>query len=259
MDRTFSLGSVVVLPRMDVQGALAIGAETLSFAQRLGPLPATLIGARDKLAQRLVALEQAVEQHPVRPPRINTSEVRAADQRLDSAWIALSLWLEGYAHLPQDDPATGELAVRARHAYERLFSDGLGFTQLAFKLEWAASEEKLRLLRDDPGLEADLRTMGGSVFLTCLRAAHQLYGRVLGLSADAAPTGAPLVQQALDEFRRALRSYVVQVSAFGDAEPKRANLARELLAPLGTPEFLSATLREGATVTTPSPPPARRP
>ena len=114
-----------------------------------------------------------------------------------------------------------------------IFGDaGLGFLKLKAKLEWAQVEVRLKRF-DDRTLAADLAAIGGTPFLTHLRATHETYGAAAGVTQVARVAETAKVRAAFDALTAAVRRYVVRVSSSVDeASPRSEARADALLAPL---------------------------
>ncbi len=229
--RSFSAENLVHLPRLDVRGAIALGAGLLATVAPVEEmLPPAVDQARRRLVERHQVLEKLAEPRSPEGLTIDPERVKNVDHAVDTAWTGLMLWLGGWAKLPDRYP---QRAV-ANRIGSALFPDGLAFIQLPFKLEWAESENKLQRIESDR-LDREIEALGGGAFLEALRAAHREYGEVLGMTGPASPAGqGAQVREALESFAKALRAYVVQVAAFGEAASDEAvqGVARQLLAPL---------------------------
>ncbi len=221
---------LVTMPRLSASNAVALGTELLAKADAQGALPAGFDKARGRLEEaleRLRASHSVLEDAPV----LDVQAVSEADRELDAAWSALYSFLQGWAKLPRKDAERGA----AQRLLESIYPNGLKFTLLTFKLEWAESKARLDRLEDEPyaGLLAGL---GGTPFKEELRTALKAYGEALhmtnpeGARATSAHEHAPL-----DEFVEALRGYVLQASAHGEhAEGDARTQAEALLAPFTT-------------------------
>ncbi len=229
MTRTFDPSSLVTVPLMTAPAAVALGAELRTVARDI-KLPAAIDQSLQQLTVRLRDLRAVVGDSVPTPPT-QSREARAVDVTVDACYSGTYDWCLGWSKLPEE-LVPGAAATAARIA-EVLFPDGLKFTQLPFKLEWAQSQARLDQV-DKKKLAADFEKLGGSAFLAALRKAHERYGKALGITQskpEAEP--APELRKALDTFGAALRSYVVQIVAYADAKPdKGPALAEKLLAPL---------------------------
>jgi hypothetical protein len=236
--RTFTFRTLVKLPRLDTSSALTLGAELLSLSKANKRLPRAIVKASSLLARRLSVLRDATALRL--PSGKDTSRKSAADRAIDTAWSGLFDWLTGWSKLPAYLPqARDAAALRCE-----LFPDGLKFTLLPHKLEWAESDARLMRIRK-ARLDAAIRRLGGFAFLDALRTAHKEFGDALGVTAPPAPPAPSRnVRAALDDFGFALRAYVVKVTAhIDDDRPETKALARELLAPLEawqSPEVLGS-------------------
>jgi hypothetical protein len=231
MARTYEHADLVQLPKVNANGALALGKEMLTRADAAKPLPERIAKSVKKLRTSYEALRTAAQGRHLDPVTPDSEAARLADRDIDAAWSGTYDWLRGWAKLPGEENA--QKAASARQLIAELFADGLEFTQIAFKLEWAESQTRLDYIHDK-GLEAKFTALGGGDFLKTIRAKHDAYGKALGLTkAKVAAPSAPSLREPLEAFLAALRSYVVRVSDHIDEDaPETAELAQQLLAPL---------------------------
>lgn len=229
MTRSFDAADLIQLPRLDVTGAVALGGALAAVAEKAGPLPEPIAEALAELGAATAALRRPSARKPA--PGEVSDPVRAgsADRQIDAAWLALHDWLSGWARLPGGAPQ----ALVARALLDALFADGTDFTLLAYALEWAESEARLRRIRDER-LDERIRELGGAPFLEALAAAHKEYGEALG--AEGHLSHGPESMRArtrLDVFLDALRVFLLRVSANTDRKrPASVALATQLLEPL---------------------------
>jgi hypothetical protein len=218
------------MPRLSASDAVALGTELLAEADAGGALPAGFERARGRLEEaleRLRAAHSVLEDAPV----IDVQAVSEADRELDAAWSALYSFLQGWAKLPRKDEERGA----AEQLLKAIYPNGLKFTLLTFKLEWAESKARLERLEDEPcaGL---LARLGGTPFRDELRTALAAYGEALRVGGPERARATTAHEHApLDEFVEALRGYVLQASAHGEhAEGDARARAEALLAPFAT-------------------------
>jgi hypothetical protein len=160
------------------------------------------------------------------------ASARRADFDEDAVWIALHLWLKGWATLP------GHLAPErdiAQAVLDALFPDGTSFTQLTYALEWAEADRKLAVLEAE-GHAARIESLGGGAILRAVRAAHLEYESVLGMSHRATLPPEPAsdaLAPMIESVRDALDAYVrTVVSATDRSNPTSVARAESLLVPL---------------------------
>ncbi|WP_437289092.1 hypothetical protein [Sorangium sp. So ce406] len=122
----------------------------------------------------------------------------------------------------------------ARAHDTRLFPEGLEFPKPAMDLEWAESNALLGRIAEDDALGKDLVAITGPEFLAEVRAAHEAYGEVLGITkAHEAPTDVAALRGPLRELVSAIGDYLLQVVASVDrGRPETVQSARTALAPL---------------------------
>ncbi|XYH99767.1 hypothetical protein ACMHYB_08380 [Sorangium sp. So ce1128] len=127
-----------------------------------------------------------------------------------------------------------------------LFPEGLEFLKLSMDLEWAESNALLGRIAEDDALGKDLVAIAGPEFLAEVRAAHEAYGEVLGITkAHEAPADVAALREPLRELVSAIGDYLLQVVASVDRErPETVPSARAALAPLD--RLRQATARRAA-------------
>lgn len=231
--RTFAPMNLVTLPRYSAAGAIALGTAVQSVITEVGDaLPASCQPAAKKCNDRLADLRKSFG------ARVGggtaSEELVALDVELDASWAAFSGLVGAFLRAPFDGDAASARDA-ARRLQSAIFTDGLRFIQLPYKLEWAESQVRLDLL-DEPGLATDVEAIGGAPFIALVRVKHKAYGDAQGLSKEApAALDTADVRSRLDQFSSALRAYVVKVSATveDDDDASRA-LADRLLAPIAS-------------------------
>jgi hypothetical protein len=218
---------LVTLPRLSASAAVTLGTELLAKADAQKSLPPGVDKARGRLEEaleRLRASRSVLEDAPV----FDALAVSAADHELDAAWSALYSFLQGWAQLPRRDEErnAGQVLLDA------IYPNGLKFTQLTFRLEWAESQARLDRLEEDY-FSALLAKLGGLPFKEELRDAQRAYGDALKITTPAgAPKASAHEHAPLQEFVEALRGYVVQTSAHAEhGEGEAHALADTLLGP----------------------------
>lgn len=221
---------LVLLPRLDASGAALLGEALLAQASQAGELPQPIEKARAQLVQAHAQLGKALNSRRFEAPGEHSAQAHDADRALDNAWTALHNLLTGWASLPGEGAGSAE---KAKRVLEKVFPEELSFLQLPYKVEYSESAQRLATINEG-GFEADIRELGGGIFLKVLRGAHRVYGEVLGLSAQAqSSTGVGELRDAMHEFVHALRVYVLKVSAHVEqGDPASEQLADQLLAPL---------------------------
>lgn len=224
--RDFSAFHSVRLPNLDAQRAQSLGRAILAAAEG-----ATLSeGAREALDDLGSALESLIEvaQKRLSPTDEAKPDTRQSDIDLDAAWSSTHGFLTAWAKLPYEPKA--KLASELR---QRLFPDGLKFTQLRFATQWSESHTRLALIENE-GLDAMFEALGGADFLEALRATHRVYGEALGITkAQDLPSREPNLRESIARLADSLRLYVLQVTAMvRKSVPESAEIAQRLLAPL---------------------------
>jgi hypothetical protein len=244
MSRKFEPDNLVQLPHLDALAAQTLGSAVLAAAAgKTLPGPVAEAVAEVKAAVdvlQTVAVERLPSADPV---------ARAADINVDAAWGALSGLLGALTRLP--DHPHAEMAATLRG---QLFPDGLRFTRLPFRLEWAESANRLQMI-DERGFAAQIEQLGGAVALAQVRQAHAHYGEVLAITAESADPSIG-VREAWTAVMKALRLFVVRVTAsVRPQDPQSAALASDLLAPIETWEHTAAAKPANDHAPTPAPTP----
>jgi hypothetical protein len=233
MARTYDIRDLITLPRLDASSADALVTEVLTCAKGKS-MAAPIESARKNLIEAQKALKGALMSRLQAVSATDSARAREADKAEDAAFSATFDWLTGFSKLPD----TYEEVVVAERLLVALFRDGLKFTQLAYKLEWAEADARLRAIAEDRALEDGFEKLGGEIFLKNLRKAHKEYGDALGITTPkGAEVPAVAVKEPLTAVRTALRTYVLRVLAHGEDDPA---LAETLLAPLAAWEAPNA-------------------
>ena len=245
-------------PAMVQAGIVPAVARTRRRAAATDPfahLPSTIARARQELEAREQELAAASAANLTARP--DPTEGRAADVRLDSAWGALDLATGAWARIPSDADAS----TAARKLREILFGHGLKFTLEPWELEWAESDLRLRRMQEDDVQQALAQLPGLAPFVAALKRAQTDYGPAIGLTVpgQVAPTP-PSLREPLANLSAAIRSYVLQVTAHGDAahSDEAQTMAQHLLQGLATWEgrSSSAASRAAGAASTPDPAPS---
>ncbi len=224
--RTFTPDDLVALPRLDANEAVALAASLGTAAAAEGPLPAALATPLARVTEAADALTRELG-----PASVSTGrpDLHLADRAEDNAVGALEEFLSAWARLPSDVEGAGVAA----NLHATLFGDGgLGFLKLKARAEWAQVEARLQQF-DDRKLADALASLGGTPFLTHLRAVHERYGVAAGVTQVAQPVDAPKVRAAFDALSTAMRRYVVRVaSSVDESSPRSEARAEALLKPI---------------------------
>lgn len=227
MARSFLVGEWLALPALDAQSALALSFELLTRAKQEKKLPIPIERARKRFAEHTVLLQNALEQR-LSLRNESGARNRQADEGEDGAFSALYLWLGSWARLPAKYPQ----AAQAQQILATIFPEGLKFTQLPYKKEWAEAETRLGRIESE-GFAKTIDALGGRVFLQNLRESHAEYGRALGITAPGDEATQVPLREPLEAVRSAMRGYVLQVISYADSEGEEAvELADRLLSPL---------------------------
>lgn len=242
MARTFSAPELVTLPRLSAAAALSLGTELATVANAQRSLPASITKAKKRLEGALDELRD-IRRAAHEADAIDTSAASAADQVLDAAWSSFHSFLQAWAKLPGEGASRASFA---RRLLDLVYPEGLRFTQLGYKLEWAESQTRLDRLAEKANASL-VKELGGEMFVRVLREAHREYGVALKITeAKEEAKAAAKVRAPLDAFADALRRYALRVTSYvddQDDDEEAAALAAKLLAPLST--WRSAERRAG--------------
>jgi hypothetical protein len=217
---------LIQLPRLSAPEAAGLLGEMLSAASQVGPLPAGIERSRQRLGAANSALEAAITGVSVRTGDVERQ--READRAIDNAWEATHLWLSGFCKLPAE--ANAHVAA-ARALFAQIFPDGISFTRLPYRVQFAESQARLDAIANE-GHEETFAVLGGSSFLAELYRTHKAYEEALSplLALDEDPKNS---REELAAAMAALRQYVLRVVSFSDPGISGSEaLSNALLAPL---------------------------
>jgi len=222
--RSYAAQDIVTLPTLNTASAIALGQQLLTAFKAQERLPQLIAARATALEKAHAALCQALANKPKTQP--DPQRTRSSDQAEDQAFSALYDWLYGWCKLPTPE------ADQARTMHAVLFPNGLKFTHLPYKQEWAEAEAKLARIASE-GYDKEIHRLGGKPLLDQLVTAHKAYGESLGITIGSQDPTTTRLRETLLAFNRYLRAYVVAVSAHTDPdEPTSGMLADALLAPL---------------------------
>ena len=227
MSRTFDPMTLATIPHLS-----GLSANNLAERLRTAAAGVSLTPPVQQALARLVASHDVLRRElgDRLPPEEEKVATRAADLALDAVYSGISDWCKGFSKLP--DALAPGVAAKASRISMALFPNKLAFTRLPFQLQWSESQVRLEVIQER-GLDAVFAELGGTVFLTALRQAHENYGRALGITQELQQPERAEVRQAIADFRATVSRYVVQVIAFADAGGEQeGETARKLLQPL---------------------------
>ena len=227
-------------PRLDVRQGVALAIALLSAVPN-DATPGMKRTAR-AIRKHTVGLKKAWGEKRRATTTAKRSDKVQVDRRVDTVWGALRMRLEGCAVLPVEAHPRSE---EARGLLAILFPDGLDFLSFDFESEWAESNQRLERIKAEK-LEPVIDAIAGPEFLKELRAAHALYGEVLGITKpQEVPADATALLSPLRVLVSAIGDYLLQVVASVDREdPATIASARAALLPVD--RLREATARRGA-------------
>lgn len=236
MARSYSNPSLVSLPTLSAPNAVTLTTQIISVAEIYrSQLSPTLIKTVDRLAESTDTLRTSRSLLD-EVASVDPSAALTADVRVDAACGGFHGFLQGWTRLPSHGPGA-EKATVAQQLIDRLYPQGLGFTQLPFMTQWAEVQKLLDRARLPENAELIVK-LGGEPFVEAIGASFEAYGEALQVTKQRAEVKAGVrVREPLDAVIGALRSYVLQVSAHADAgegsgDVEARDLAEVLLAPL---------------------------
>lgn len=233
---------LITIPKMDAAGLSALLGQVIATSAAEKKVPSTLkkrVELMDEAKTKLTAALAA------RTGKVESDDPRAveADSDEDQAVGALVKFLEAYAKLKTDQ------GKAARRVLGAVFGGGTGFLVFEHPKEWAEVEARLVKI-DTEGYAETIVELGGKGFLDHLRAVHQVYGEVLGITAaKGSKEAAPDIRGAQNEAANQLRRYVAAVIGHGaqsDIDPTAGELAAALLAPIHEARAKASTRKGGS-------------
>jgi len=217
--------SLIELPRVDAQEALALGKQLLAAADKqksLPVLPDAVKETRDEVDDACKGLEAELKVGPA----VGTPTKKEADRREDAAIVGAHTILVGWAMLAEF-LAEGQTAQQLQ---DRLFPEGVKFVQQRYETEWTIVETKLKTIADE-SLDTKLAALGMGPVLKFLQDTHQVYGAVLGTTATLEEPAE--IGKARTAVLDAIRAHVIQAMAqVKKAKPETQAFADELLLPI---------------------------
>lgn len=230
MARTYEPFDLIQLPRLTAEETLALARELETEAKAAGKLPEPVREALEELASARGALgdELLRRQRTAEGASVDPAKAREADRRIDKMWGALRDWLLAWGRLDGEPQAE-----RAREVEARVFPDGLTFLTKPYKAEWADSETRLSLIKQEK-IDGAIEGLGGAPFLRAVQRAHRDYGEALHITTSRPePAETADVRNALDSAHDALRDYLVQIAASRRrSKPATLELADRLTRPV---------------------------
>lgn len=204
---------LVSLPAVDASGALALGRAVLNTMARAKHVPKAVADSVSAIQTQVTALALVVRPKPT-AARVS---VRDADQAEDNAFAALIDFLDAFKRLPEETP---ERVTALKIRGHLVGKDGLNFLKAKPQLEWSEIQSRLDTIEHEH-LAADLKSLGGEVFLKHLREVHAVYGVATGMTAPLVADETALVRGPRDALLAALKLFYVRVAA--SVEPDDAD------------------------------------
>ena len=231
MAHVYDAQSMVDLPRLDAATASTMGTRLGTLAQAEKKLAPNVASAARLLAATVTALVGALK---ALAPSGEVPVTDVSPERLEAShWSALESVLAAFQRVPPSPALAAKVAAAAR-VHAALFPEGLRFLRLPADRRWAETERRLGQLAL-PSIAADLSLVGAADLVPALRAAHVATGVAQGITAPKVIVPEPpQLAGPLDDLRKALRVYVLQLAANAalDETGAAGKLAAALLAPL---------------------------
>lgn len=169
-------------PYLDMVTTLALARKLIAAApQRPSPgAKRTVVLLREQSEELEAFLINILRGSP------NTDK-RPLDSMTDRSWAAIEMRLAAWLQMPMDEhhEAAAEIS-EATSLHDRLFPDGLRFTQLEYGAQWVEAETRIKMIKEDR-LEKRLAHLCGQPFLDELLRCHAMYGDMVGAVPPAAP------------------------------------------------------------------------
>lgn len=218
---------------IDVSDAISLGTDILGRASRTGTAElrlATRILKRDLRALQLLDREATVADATSKRKEQSAARV-AADHRLDRLWSAAESRLMNWEAV---DAAFASDKESAATLHAMLFPTGLEWLNGPYRSEWAESDQRVQLVREN-NHEETLRALISDAFVTSLFNAHEAYGKALGIGEAGEPEKPTAsLTEALNDLRGSLKKYARLLVALTDERDTDAVAATaHALAPLG--------------------------
>lgn len=199
----FDPSAYMTTPPLDVPSQIALGRQLSAAAPADLPKPAEF--CKRALNSATLALEEGYRHAQQEAPGLPK---RPIDAQTDNSWACIKSRLEPYTWL---DESRFPEATTAQSLMQKLFPNGLSFTQLEYGAQWAEASWRLKMLEEQK-LEDDLRRLCGDVFVDELVHWHAEYGKMIGVAAPrrgVRSKGEAEPRQSLADLRRQAAQAVV--------------------------------------------------
>jgi hypothetical protein len=241
--KSYEPRELITLPILSSEDALVLGAKIVAACDRENGLPPALSKAGKKLKRTRRELAQAESD---RTNVVPSDDALSMGKKTENAALtALYDFLKAWARVPH--PEAKDRRETAQRLEATLFANGQRFARRRYDLAWGEAETRLKRI-DDQGLEGQIRSLGGDLFLESCRTTHRASAELLGMGTTevaADEASGPTIRAQLDAFLDSLREFVVQASAYALADANAKATAARLLKPLR--EWQAAPARVKAT------------
>ncbi len=170
---SFDPAAYTRMPPLDLPSMIALCRQLL-IESPSSPPPSV----RASQTQLGLLTEEATSEYRALLSADSSQPTRPIDMAADNAWGCTYRRLETYTSLPSK---TYPRAARAQALLDRLFPDGLRFTQLEYGAQWVEAESRIQILSAERGrLRAELAELIGEDFVEELFQTHAAYGEMVG-------------------------------------------------------------------------------
>lgn len=228
MQREFTAGDLISLPRMKARELLAIARALVLRARGIHGLERPITEALADVEAQRSALSDEMTSPEKKGPVI---QLKAADVAECNAVGALVDFAASWTRLPEAD--FPEEVATARACVEVFREDGtLEFLKFKPIVKHSEVQRRIETL-SARGLDAKLRELGGGAFLEHLARTHETYGNAIVASTSDSEVETPAVREQASALSEALKTYVIRVVATADRKvPATSARVNTLLAPL---------------------------
>lgn len=254
MQREFTAGDLISLPRMKARELLAIARALVLRAHGIHGLERPITEALADVEAQRSALSGEMTPEKKGP----AIPLKPADLAEGNAVGALVDFAASWTRLPEADfpeeVATGRACVD-------LFREDGTLEFLKYKPIVKLSEVQRRIeTLAARGLDAKIRELGGGAFLEHLERTHENYGLAVSASTSEGEAESPVIRAQAAALSEAIKTYVIRVVATADRKaPATLTRVNALLTPLRTWTTSASATADTVVEDTPQPAPQPAP
>lgn len=220
MSNTYSPLELVALPRVDIEGAIALASALESAALSFSPLPDGVAASVAVVAEQRTAAQKVLSARSLK------SGIKEIDTLED-------LGISVLVHVTKELARFKDLIPEGQSAHEldqRLFQDGLDYVNYKVEQEWAIVDTKLKTITDE-NLEPKFAMIGLTPILSFLKQTHAKYGDVIGVTKPSEES--PEIGKARRAVADSIRFHVIRVMASVEpGKPETEARAAAMLKPI---------------------------